>query len=138
MIWRKDQDSSGCNFVKRRLDLVCNKFFEKAKSFLSFLMVINRVATELANFWYCIPFMTTSIQGFPSGVDFCVGGESGENWTKWPKTAWKLQNQHFWGKAVRGYGNGGGGGVQANLLGRRGTPSVNPASENPVVRVNIF
>ena len=27
---------------------------------------------------------------------------------------------------------------QANLLGSRGSPSVNPASENPVVGVNIF
>ena len=32
----------------------------------------------------------------------------------------------------------GGGGVQANLLGSRGTRSVNPASENPLVGVNIF
>ena len=51
----------------------------------------------------------------------------------------KITKSTFLGKAVRGYGNGGGGGgVQANLLGSRGTPSVNPASENPVVRVNIF
>ena len=37
-------------------------------------------------------------QGFPNGVDLC----GGKIWAKWPKTAWKLQNQHFGGKTVRG------------------------------------
>ena len=34
--------------------------------------------------------------GFTSGGTF---------WAKWPKTAWKLQNQHFWGKAMGYVGN---------------------------------
>ena len=38
-------------------------------------------------------------------------------WAIWPKTAWKLQNQHFWGKTVGGYMGG-----QANFLGSKGDP----------------
>ena len=40
----------------------------------------------------------------------------GTVWAKWPKTAWKLHNQHFWDKTV---------GRQANFLGSpltRGNP----------------
>ena len=33
-------------------------------------------------------------------------------WAKWPKIAWKTQNQHFWVKTVRGPGKG-----QANFSG---------------------
>ena len=29
-----------------------------------------------------------------------VSQVKGTFWEKWPKTAWKLQNQHFWGKTV--------------------------------------
>ena len=35
-IWRKYHDSTGCNLVERRLDLVCDKYREKAKSLLEF------------------------------------------------------------------------------------------------------
>ena len=34
-------------------------------------------------------------QGFPNGVDWW-----GAIWVKWPKTACKLQNLHFWIKTV--------------------------------------
>ena len=37
---------------------------------------------------------------------FQLGLTSGGTfWAKWPKTAWKLQNQHFWGKTMGCMGN---------------------------------
>ena len=50
------------------------------------------------------------MQGFPNGVNLWRGV-----WPKWPKTAWKLQNQHFGGKTVWGSM-----GAQVNFLGNGG------------------
>ena len=36
----------------------------------------------------------------------CGGGGGGDNSGKMAKTAWKLQNQHFGGKTIRGGGHG--------------------------------
>ena len=61
-----------------------------------------------------------------------LGSTNGEGtfWAKWPKTAWKLQNQHFWVKTV----GGGVWGEQANFLGSAPfpfSPSLN--SRNPAL-----
>ena len=50
----------------------------------------------------------------------------------------KITKSTFFGQSSEGIWIWEGGGVQANLLGSRGSPSVNPASENPVIGVNIF
>ena len=52
--------------------------------------------------WILFILMVKTCQGFPNRVNWW-----GSIWAKWPETAWKLQNQHFWFKTVGDMGHWG-------------------------------
>ena len=68
----------------------------------------------------------TAIAGFLK-LGQLMGGKFGQ---KWPKTAWKLQNQHFWGKTVGGHGG------EANFSGSVGGGGWGPRDPSPPTRGN--
>ena len=72
----------------------------------------------LANELYVYLFICNYLWGCcqPSEVPNLGWLVEGTIWAKWPKTAWKLQNQHFGGKIVGGHKQ-----TQANFSGSAGS-----------------
>ena len=88
---------------------VMEKFLKLEKKDLSILSFFTQM-TIIG--WKVSVVSVNRNAGFPKGCGrLVVGGRGGGViWAKWPKTAWKLQNWHFWVKTVGVRHEGGGGG----------------------------
>ena len=98
---------------------------KKIISFCQFILEIQHILKSHDLKGYII--FDHTHQGFPNGVDLW-----GTIWTIWPKTAWKLKNQHFRGKTLgRTWGD------EPTFCIVGGIPPVPPPRGNPAHQKSI-